>query len=341
MEERLSAAAVAQPAAQDELVVEVRGHVATLTLNRPRVLNALSFGMLQGLARRLDEWERDDRVRTIVLRGAGGKAFCAGGDIRALYEGYRSGSDPHHDFFAFEYALDHRIHTYPKPIVAVMDGIVMGGGMGISQGARLRIVGERTKMAMPETRIGLFPDVGGSWFLSRCPGELGIYLGLTGVTIGAADAIYCGLADTHIGGHPSPPTLERLRPAIDRHFGHESIAAILGSLEAEDRPECRAWAGPTLQLLKSRSPTMLVVTLEQLRRGKKLSLADCLRMELNLVHACFEQGDFLEGIRAVLVDKDHHPRWKPADLAHVDPQAVQRFFAPRWEASRHPLAHLS
>ena len=341
MEERLSAAAVAPPVAQDELLVEVRGHVATLTLNRPRVLNALSFGMLQGLARSLDEWESDVRVRTIVLRGAGGKAFCAGGDIRALYEGYRSGRDPHHDFFAFEYALDHRIHTYPKPIVAVMDGIVMGGGMGISQGARLRIVGDRTKMAMPETRIGLFPDVGGSWFLSRCPGELGTYLGLTGVTIGAADAIYCGLADTHIGGHLPPATLERLRPAIDRHFGHESVAAILGSLEAEDRPECRAWAGQTLQLLKSRSPTMLVVTLEQLRRGRKLSLGDCFRMELNLVHACFEQGDFLEGIRAVLVDKDHHPHWNPADLAHVDPQAVERFFAPRWDCARHPLAHLS
>ncbi len=339
MEERLSVARAARAAA-DELLVEVRGTVATIILNRPKVLNALSFAMLQGLAQRLDAWEPDERVRTIVLRGAGGKAFCAGGDIRALYEGYRSGRDPHHEFFAFEYALDHRIHTYPKPIVAIMDGIVMGGGMGIAQGARLRIVGERTRMAMPETAIGLFPDVGGSWFLSRCPGELGTYLGLTGVTIGAADAIYCGLADTNVGAELAAPELERLRPAIDRHFAHESVAAILGSLEAEDRPQFRAWAGQTLRLLRSRSPTMLAVTLEALRRGKELALSECLRMELGLVHGCFEQGDFLEGIRAAVVDKDKRPRWDPAAIAGIDPETIRRIFAPRWEPPSHPLAHL-
>jgi enoyl-CoA hydratase/carnithine racemase len=332
MEERLSGG---------ELLAEVRGRVATVTLNRPRSLNALSSGMLRALADRLDAWERDESIRSIVLRGAGGKAFCAGGDVRALHEGHRSGRDPHHEFFAFEYALDYRIHTYPKAIVAVMDGIVMGGGMGIGQGASLRIVGARTRMAMPETGIGLFPDVGGSWFLSRCPGELGTYLGLTGVAIGAADAIYCGLADLQLGGDGAAPELEPLRPAIDRHFGHESVAAILGSLEAEDRPEFRAWAGQTLQLLRSRSPTLLVVTLEQLRRGRTLSLADCFRMELNLVHAAFEHGEFLEGIRAVLIDKDRRPRWNPAELAEVDPATIERFFTPRWEPARHPLAHLS
>jgi enoyl-CoA hydratase/carnithine racemase len=196
-------------------------------------------------------------------------------------------------------------------------------------------------MAMPETGIGLFPDVGGSWFLSRCPGELGTYLGLTGVAIGAADAIYCGLADLQLGGDGAAPELEPLRPAIDRHFGHDSVAAILGSLEAEDRPEFCAWAGQTLQLLRSRSPTLLVVTLEQLRRGRTLSLADCFRMELNLVHAAFEHGEFLEGIRAVLIDKDRRPRWNPAELAEVDPATIERFFTPRWEPARHPLAHLS
>ena len=339
MEERLSGAPSARADAQ-ELLADLRGGVATITLNRPRVHNALSFGMLQALARHLDAWERDERVRAIVLRGAGGKAFCAGGDIRALYEGHRSGADPHHEFFAFEYALDHRIYGYPKPIVAILDGIVMGGGMGISQGARLRIVGDRTRMAMPETAIGLFPDVGASWFLSRCPGELGTYLGLTGATIGAADAIYCGLADTHVGHDIATPELERLRPAIDRHFAHDSVAAILGSLEAEDRPAFRAWAGQALKLLRRRSPTMLVVTLEELRRGKTLGLSDCFRMELGLVHAAFEQGEFLEGIRAVLVDKDNRPRWNPAELAHVDPATLGRFFAQRWEPARHPLAHL-
>ncbi|HXS52918.1 MAG TPA: enoyl-CoA hydratase/isomerase family protein [Usitatibacter sp.] len=328
------------PHASAELLAQTRGGVATVTLNRPRVLNALSFGMLRQLALRLDEWEHDERVRAIVLRGAGGKAFCAGGDMRAFYEGYRSGPGPHDAFFVFEYTLDYRIHTYPKPIVAVLDGIVMGGGMGLSQGARLRVVGDRTKMAMPETAIGLFPDVGASWFLSRCPGELGTYLGLAGVAIGAADAIYCGLADTHVGSELPAPELEPLRPAIDRHFGHDSVAAILGSLEAEDRPELRAWAGETLRLLRSRSPTMLVVTLEQLRRGRKLALGDCLRMELGLMHACFEQGDCLEGIRAVLVDKDNRPRWNPPGLADVDPDTIRRFFAPRWQAASHPLANL-
>jgi enoyl-CoA hydratase/carnithine racemase len=324
----------------DELLSDVRGDVATVTLNRPQVLNALSHDMLVGLAERLDAWQRDDRVRTIVLRGAGGRAFCAGGDVRALYEGYRSGEDPHHEFFAFEYALDYRIHTYPKTIVAVMDGIVMGGGMGIAQGAQVRIVGERTRMAMPETGIGLFPDVGGTWFLSHTPGELGTYLALTGAAIGAADAIYCGLADVFVGSELPAAELERLRPAIDRHFAHDSVAAILGSLEAEDRPECRAWAGETLRILRTRSPTMLVVTLEALRRARSLSLADGFRMELNLVHGCFEQGDFLEGIRALLIDKDNRPRWNPPDLSEVDRSSIERFFAPRWDAARHPLAHL-
>lgn len=341
MEERLSAAREAAPAAGEELLVDVRASVATVILNRPTVHNALSFGMLQGLARRLDDWERDAAVRTIILRGAGGEAFCAGGDVRALHEGYLAGTDPHHEYFAFEYALDYRIHTYPKTIVAVMDGIVMGGGMGLAQGAGLRIAGDRTRMAMPETAIGLFPDVGGSWFLSRCPGELGTYLGLTGVTIGAADAIYCGLADVHVGDALPASELERLRAVIDRHFGHDSVAAILGSLEAEERPEFRAWAGRTLELLRSRSPTLLMVTLEALRRGARLPLAECFRMELNLVHGCFEQRDFLEGIRAVLIDKDNRPRWNPPQLAQVQPETIRRFFAPRWEPARHPLAHLS
>jgi enoyl-CoA hydratase/carnithine racemase len=278
--------------------------VATVTLNRPAALNALSLDMLKGLAAWLDAWERDDNVRTVVLRGAGDKAFCAGGDVRALYDSYLgtdpgargdgpwfsplpgSGSVPgFFRFFIVEYALDFRIHTYPKPIVAVMDGIVMGGGMGIAQGASLRIVGDRTKMAMPETTIGLFPDVGGSYFLSRVPGKLGIYLGLAGPTLRAADAIYCGLADLYIGAGTLPaPELAALRPAIDEHFAHDSVGAIVASLDNERRPEFREWAVRTREALAKRSPTMLAVTLEQLKRGATMSLADCLRMELNLIH---------------------------------------------------------
>jgi enoyl-CoA hydratase/carnithine racemase len=334
MEEPLSASG-------GELLAQVHAGVATVTLNRPEALNALSFGMLQGLAFWLDAWEKDERVRMVVLRGAGEKAFCAGGDVRALHASFKSGSHGHHDFFEVEYALDFRIHTYPKTIVAVMDGIVMGGGMGISQGARVRIVGDRTRMAMPETAIGLFPDVGGSYFLSRVPGKLGIYLGLVGPTLQAADAIYCGLADVYVGAQASPASeLARLRPAIDHHFGHRSVGAIVASLKSESRPEQREWAARTLEALSKRSPTMLAVTLEQIERGRTMSLADCFRMELNLIHACFEQGDIVEGIRALIVEKDMKPRWRPPFLEEVTRPAVDAFFEARWRPEQHPLASL-
>lgn len=333
MEERLTAA-------DGELLAEIRAGVATVTLNRPAALNALSFGMLEGLAQWLDEWEGDERVRRIELRGAGEKAFCAGGDIRALYARFKSGADVFR-FFEVEYALDYRIHTYPKPIEALIDGIVMGGGMGLAQGAKMRRVGSRTKMAMPETAIGLFPDVGGSYFLSRLPGRLGPYLGLVGPTVGAADGLYCGLADAVVAGATiAPGDLARLRPAIDRHFAHGSMEAIVASLRSERSPDETEWAQRTLDALAKRSPTMLKVTLEQLRRGADLGLADAFRMELNLIHGSFEQGDFMEGIRALVIDKDYAPRWNPSTLEAVDRDAVERFFRPRFGARDHPLAHL-
>jgi len=327
MEERLSGAG-------GDLAAHVHSGVATVTLNRPQALNALTFGMLESLRDWLDHWENDPAVRMVVMRGAGPKAFCAGGDIRALYAQLASGSTEHHRFFEVEYALDYRIHTYPKTIVAVMDGIVMGGGMGISQGARVRIVGERTRMAMPETGIGLFPDVGGSYFLSRTPGRLGVYLGLVGPTINAADAIYAGLADVYAGATEAQPgELERLRPAIDRHFAHASVEAIVESLRREDDARYSEWAQRTVDTLSRRSPTLLTVTLEQLRRGARQSLAECFRMELDLIHACFEHGDMQEGIRALIIEKDNQPRWKP-------PGPADPFFRPRWEPARHPLASL-
>ncbi len=335
MEEHLSAAG-------GELLAEVRARVATVTLNRPAALNALSYEMLRGLRAWLDAWEKDERVRMIVLRGAGEKAFCAGGDIRALYASHKAGHPGQRDFFEIEYALDHRIHTYPKTIVAVMDGIVMGGGMGIAQGAGVRIVGDRTKMAMPETGIGLFPDVGGSYFLSRVPGKLGLYLGLVGPTLGAADALYCGLADVYVGDGPlTAPELEALRPAIDEHFAHDSVADIVASLHAEKRPAHGGWAAKTLATLAKRSPTMLCVTLEQLKRGAAMPPADCFRMELNLIHACFEQGDFIEGIRALIIEKDNNPHWNPGRIEDVEPSAVESFFRPRWTPGQHPLASLA
>jgi enoyl-CoA hydratase/carnithine racemase len=330
MEERL---------AGGELLAAVRGTVATLTLNRPAAHNALSIDMLRGIGDCLDRWEHDAGVAIVVLRGAGDKAFCAGGDIRALRASIEAGTPEHREFMRVEYALDYRIHTYPKAIAAHMDGIVMGGGMGIGQGARLRIVGDRTRMAMPETLIGLFPDVGASWFLSRAPGEIGTYLGLLGPTIAAADAIYCGLADLNVGA-AAPSEIERLRPAIDRHFAHRTIEAIALSLATEESDAFRPWAEATLAGLGQRSPTLLKVTLEQLRRGRGMTLADCFRMELNLVNACFDQGDVREGIRARIVDKDNQPRWHPPRLEDVDRAAVEAFFAPRWTPAGHPLASL-
>ena len=324
MEERLKGA-------DGGILADIQAGVATVTLNRPAALNSLTYGMLVALRDWLDLWENDDSIRMVVLRGAGPKAFCAGGDIRALHDEIASGGR-HARFFAIEYALDHRIHTYPRTVVANLDGIVMGGGMGISQGARVRLVGDRTRMAMPETIIGLFPDVGGSYFLSRVPGALGIYLGLAGPTIGAADAIYCGLADVYVGTQESPSgELEALRPAIDHHFGKPTVGEIVASLEREEEPRYRDWAVKTLEALAKRSPTLLDVTLEQIRRGARLPLADCFRMELNLMHACFEHGDMMEGIRALL-EKDT-PRWKPRG-------PIEPFFRPRWKGADHPLASL-
>jgi enoyl-CoA hydratase/carnithine racemase len=334
MEERLSAA-------DGELLAEVRSGAATVTLNRPGALNALSFGMLEGLTAWLDQWERDERVGLVVFRGAGEKAFCAGGDIRSLYENHTANPEGLKRYFAIEYALDYRIHTYPRTIVALIDGIVMGGGMGLSQGAKVRIAGTRTRMAMPETAIGLFPDVGGSYFLSRVPGEMGTYLGLVGPTIRAADAIYCGLADlSTLETSDAPGELPALREAIDRHFGNASVPAIIESLRSEKESRYTAWATNTLETLTKKSPTLLAVTLEQLRRGAKLSLADCFRMELGLVYACFEQGDIIEGIRALIIDKDNKPRWQRSRIEDVSKSDVDAFFAPRWTAAQHPLASL-
>ncbi|MCW5593340.1 MAG: enoyl-CoA hydratase/isomerase family protein [Burkholderiales bacterium] len=371
MEERLRPGA-SPVLAREGLLAQIRDGVAWVTLDRPAALNALSLAMLEGLAQWLDDWEQDDRVRLVALRGAGDKAFCAGGDIRELRSLFVGGSGRHRHFFEVEYSLDHRIHTYPKPMVAVMDGITMGGGMGIAQGATLRIAGPRTRVAMPETRIGFFPDVGGTWFLQRAPGKIPLYLGIVGVTIGPSDTLHADLADALFSPEsiaalaeelpraataadprralaelarrhavaPSPCELQALRPAIDLHFGQPGVAAILDSLASESRPEYAGWAAKTIALLEERSPTLLRVAFEQLTRGRGLSLADCFRLELNLIHGCFDHGDFVEGVRALIVDKDNAPRWNPPSLTHVTDASVEAFFAPRWKPPEHPLRHL-
>jgi len=356
-----------------ELASEIRNGVALLTLQRPAALNALTYDMIADLRGQLASVARDSTVRAVLLRGAGDKAFCAGGDIRALYQAYKDGTSLYHDFFVEEYALDHLLHGFPKPTMALIDGIVMGGGMGVAQGTKLRIVGDRTRMAMPEVGIGLFPDVGASYFLSRLPGALGPYLALTGVQIKGADALYAQLADVYLSraavdalvedlasltwtgdaradlkrfiaarsatGIPAP-SLSILRPAIDLHFTRGSVLEILASLEREERAEFVDWAAQTVKLLRSRSPTMLAVTHEQLRRGRHMTLADCFRMELGMVERCFIQGDFVEGIRALIIDKDNAPNWRPARLEDVTPDMVDAFFTDPFAGRGHPLAHL-
>jgi enoyl-CoA hydratase/carnithine racemase len=367
VEERLSGAA----ADAAEILCEIRNHVAFITLNRPSALNALSFGMLGELRTLLLRCAADDTIRAILLRGAGEKAFCAGGDIRALYQSFKESGALHHEFFAVEYPLDYLLYSYPKPYIALLDGITMGGGMGLAQGSTLRIVGERTRIAMPEVGIGLFPDVGASYFLSRLPGCLGPYLALTGVQIRGADALYARLADVFLSpqaiasllddlgsltwsadsdadvrrlvhahaaqGLPAP-SLSVLRPAIDLHFSGDSVAGILASLDAEARPEFTDWAQQTSKLMRNRSPTMLAVALQQLRRGKSLGLADCFRMEIGMVEQCFVQGDFIEGVRALIIDKDNAPRWTPSRLEDVTEASVDAFFRERWSGKSHPLA---
>ena len=363
-----------------ELLVEVRKHIAHLTLNRPQALNALSHTMIEEMSRLLDSWANDDNIKAIIVRGAGEKSFCAGGDIRALYEAAKKADGSEHEFFVREYELNFKIHRYlvntGKPYIAWIDGIVMGGGMGIAQGAPIRIVGTRTKMAMPETAIGLFPDVGGSYFLSRCPGAIGLYLGLTGQTIKAADALWTGLATHHIASESAfefdyaldelvdwsigtvpalneivqkfssvpiePATLPPLRSMIEKHFARQkNVCAIVESLESETDSAHVDWARSMVALLKKRSPTLLEVTKRQIESAATLSLAECFRMEMDLVTHTFEQGDVVEGIRALLIDKDHAPKFKPATLAEVNMASIDHFFASPWTAENHPLRHLT
>jgi enoyl-CoA hydratase/carnithine racemase len=356
-----------------EILFETRNHVGFVTLNRPAVLNALSYSMILEMHAQLREWAEDPSIYAVVVRGAGDKAFCAGGDVRAVHASFTPSSSAHRDFFASEYRLDYFIHRYPKPYVALMDGIVMGGGMGIAQGASLRVVTDRTRMAMPEVGIGFFPDVGASYFLSRLPGALGAYLGLTGTPIRAADALYAGLADVYLahealddldtalamlrwsrdhfadvrdvvrvlGTASSPePTLAALRPAIDAHFSRRDIRAVIRSLQSESRPTYDEWARQTLKLMATRSPLMMAVTARQLERGRAMDLPDCFRMELCMVLHCFEQGDFREGVRALLVDKDNAPRWNPAQIEDVTEEMIAAFFRDPWAGSTHPLADL-
>jgi enoyl-CoA hydratase/carnithine racemase len=352
----------------------VANGTGVITLDRPKALNSLSLEMVRALTETLLAWREDATVDAVVITSSSEKALCAGGDIRFFHQAGQAtpmgGSALLEDFFTEEYALNHLIHFYPKPYIALMDGVVMGGGMGIAQGGPqcgLRIVTERTKMAMPEVNIGLFPDVGGSYFLSHAPGKLGDYLGLTGLTIGAADALYVGLADVFVpsrelpalnalvaatpgaqlasvirefaeafAGEAGPSELLAHVGAIDAHFGEESVQAVMASLARDESP----FAQKALAAMRQRSPLMMCVTREMLVRGATMDVADCLRMERSVVRRNFEHGEVLEGVRALVIDKDNAPQWNPPALEQVLPAMVERFFEPVWPAFAHPLRHL-
>ena len=346
----------------EEILFGREGGVGTVLLNRPQALNAFTLGMYRRFDPALRAWAGDPAIRAVLIEGAGDRAFCAGGDVRAVYEAGRGISgDPSFTsvFFAEEYRIIRRIHHYPKPYVAILDGITMGGGAGVSVNGAWRVATEKTMFAMPETGIGLFPDVGATRFLGLCPGRIGRYLGLTGARLGAADALYCGLA-THFvprervpelraaltgiawdagqeqaqakalldrfAADPGPPPLAAQRAAIDRCFGHERVEAILDALAAETADPL--WAAETRATLLTKSPTSLRITLRQLVLGQGFDLEDALRLEYRMTQHVMAAHDFYEGVRAALVDKDQKPRWRPGSLAGIDEAAAEAYLAP-------------
>lgn len=338
----MSDAALAEPT----VLAEVSNGVGRLVLNRPKALNALDLGMIRLLTEALEAWRADPAVRLVTIEGAGGRAFCAGGDVRAIRAFVLAGElDAAEAFFASEYRLNRMIAEYPKPYVALIDGMSMGGGMGLSIHGSHRVVTEHAVMAMPETAIALFPDIGASYFLPRLPGRLGLYLALTGARVSPGDAIYARLATHHVPraaleslkaglarsgaaaleahAHPPPEALlAQAREAIDDCFAPDTVPEILARLEARGD----AWAKAQLETLARMSPTSLCVTAELLRRGATMTLAECLAMELKLTRKVIVHPDFAEGVRAQVVDKTRDPKWRPATVAEVDPAAILAMF---------------
>lgn len=331
-----------------DIEFSVSGRTGRVVLNRPAALNALTLEMCVALDGQLQEWAAAPQVQAVVIEGAGERAFCAGGDIRKLYDEGKAAGDYPARFYANEYRCNARIKHFPKPYIALIDGIVMGGGVGVSVHGSHRIVTENTLFAMPETGIGLFPDVGGTYFLPRCPGEIGMYLALTGERLKAADCLYAGigtafvpaarlgelkaaLADGDTGGviarcstATEAAPLAQHRGAIDRAFAQPSVEAILAALEAGADP----WAQATAKNLRTKSPTSLKITYRQIREGKTRDFDACMQIEWRMVNRVIAGHDFYEGTRAQVIDKDRNPRWQPPSLERVDASAVDGYFAP-------------
>lgn len=333
----------------DTVLCAVEGRTGVITLNRPRALNALTHPMVLRITEALTGWERDPGVEQVLIRGAGERGLCAGGDIRAIHDDAKAGTSASAAFWRDEYRLNAYIARYPKPYVALMDGIVMGGGVGVSAHGSVRVVTERSRVAMPETGIGFVPDVGGTHLLARAPGLLGTHLALTGSAVGAADALLCGLADHFVpadrlpaltaelaaapagevlgryAAEPGPGVLAGARGWIDHCYAAATVEEIVDRLLGYGDPEAKEAAATIL----AKSPTALKVTLEAVRRAAALgALEPVLEQEFRVSCNALTSPDLVEGIRAQVVDKDRDPRWSPATLGEVTERDVARFFAP-------------
>jgi enoyl-CoA hydratase len=333
-----------------------RGGAGLVTLNRPHALNAVSLDMVRALARQLAQWEADHAVTRVIMTAQGGRAFSAGGDLRALYDlGRARRYQEALGYFRAEYALNARIKRYRKPYVALIDGIVMGGGVGVSVHGSHRVAGDKFVFAMPEVGIGFFPDIGATWFLPRLPGALGTYCALTGERLAADDAVAAGIATHRVASVRFPELIEALcgtgavdavlgaftepagpgpvmarRPAIDRLFRAERAEDILSALDTEHAANAAdaGFAVATAALIRTKSPTSVKIAREQMRRGVTLDFSECMRTEFRIVSRIMRGHDVYEGIRAVIIDKDQAPRWQPATLAEVSAAAIERHFAP-------------
>jgi enoyl-CoA hydratase len=353
----MTASAAAVAGAEPDLIARREGAAGVIRLNRPKAINAVTLEMFRDIDKALDAFEADPAVGLILLEGAGDRGLCAGGDIRALYESSKVRGDLGKILWREEYILNARIAKFPKPYVAFMDGIVMGGGVGLAAHASHRIVTERTRLAMPEVSIGFFPDVGGTWLLSRSPGETGTYFGLTGQTMNGADAVYAGFADVVVPSNKLPALRDALtqapgnadargvraiivgfaaanvvapiaaqRQEIDALFGHDSIEEIVTALAHHASEFAQAALGTILD----KSPTGLKLTLKLLRMARhSASLEQCLIREYAAALEIFVNHDFPEGIRAAVIDKDRNPQWQPARIEDVTPEIIARYFVPR------------
>jgi len=359
----------------DIILTEVKNGVGIITLNSPKSLNSISLEMANALIAKLDEWKTNEEVHCLFLQG-NEKAFCAGGDVRRLYEALKNNppgavAKGALEFFIKEYTLDYTIHTYKKPIIAWGDGIVMGGGIGILVGASHRIMTEKSKLAMPEITIGLYPDVAGTWFLNRMPEGWGDYFGLTGARMNAGDALYLGLADYLIASDLKKSVMQKLMiqkwnksskenknildtifkdlatndtfsPVKERNFFANKLSKINSVLEFRSLLEEQAlqdeWIRSGLSSFKAGSPTSAMVIYEQLKRGKNLNLKQVFCSELNLSVHFSLHADFPEGVRALLIDKDQKPNWQPATLEEVSQASVETYFTPLWNPLEHPLS---